>query len=289
MIFRKTHNKENPFYMKNRAAANDKRLSFKAKGIHDYLMSKPDDWTVYETELAKASTDGLTAVRSGVKELMKYGYMEKVSIRDESGKIVRWETHVHESPQDGLSTMWETQNLDDPDSGESHTTKYLSLVNNDSLVSNDVQNSSSANASAAASADGTPVASLLPVQEKESTRAPEQGQRAKTTTSDAARRRTAATPTSQQELFQAVCDAVGWDANTCNKGQVAQMCGKLRRGGYTPADVRTWRADIWPQSFPGNKGGNPTVAQLGNGIAAIREQGQGGGVSEDIAKFFGAG
>lgn len=100
MIVRAIKNKENPYYIKNRRAVEDGRLSFKAKGIHDYLMSKPDHWTANVNELTKASTDGMAAVRSGVQELIDFGYMARVRVVDEETKRVeRWELHTYETPE----------------------------------------------------------------------------------------------------------------------------------------------------------------------------------------------
>lgn len=100
MIVRAIKNKENPYYVKNRRAVEDGRLSFKAKGIHDYLMSKPDHWSANVNELTKASTDGMAAVRSGVQELIDFGYMARVRVVDEETKRVeRWELHTYETPE----------------------------------------------------------------------------------------------------------------------------------------------------------------------------------------------
>lgn len=76
---------------------NDKRLSWKAKGIMAYMLSKPDDWTFYLDEIATHSTDGMSSFRSGFNELKKLGYIQRVQSRDETGKF-NWETIVYEQP-----------------------------------------------------------------------------------------------------------------------------------------------------------------------------------------------
>jgi hypothetical protein len=98
MIVRTVKNKENPYYVKARTAVVDKRLSWKAKGIHDYLMSKPDHWQANIEELAKASSDGIDAVRSGVNELIKYGYMKRMREVDDKGKVTGWRLDTYEQP-----------------------------------------------------------------------------------------------------------------------------------------------------------------------------------------------
>jgi uncharacterized phage protein (TIGR02220 family) len=86
------------YVVMNRTALNDKRLSWKAKGIMAYMLSMPDDWVFYITELTKHSTDGEKAFRSGLKELKENGYVKRNAVR-EGNKIVGWETIVTEIPQ----------------------------------------------------------------------------------------------------------------------------------------------------------------------------------------------
>lgn len=87
------------FVILNKVFLEDKRLSFKSKGILTYLLSKPDDWTVQVNELISASTDGESSVRSALKELEACGYYRKYRVRTEDGsKIARWESVIYESP-----------------------------------------------------------------------------------------------------------------------------------------------------------------------------------------------
>ena len=87
------------FVIINKNFLEDKRLSFKSKGILTYLLSKPDDWTVRVNELISASTDGEASVRSALKELEACGYYKKYRVRTEDGsKIARWESVIYESP-----------------------------------------------------------------------------------------------------------------------------------------------------------------------------------------------
>lgn len=85
------------YVVMNRTALNDKRLSWKAKGIMAYMLSMPDDWKFYMEELMKHSTDGERSFRSGFKELTDMGYVKRQPIR-EGQRIVSWETIVYEVP-----------------------------------------------------------------------------------------------------------------------------------------------------------------------------------------------
>lgn len=91
--------KNNNYVVMNRTALNDKRLSWKAKGIMAYMLSMPDDWVFYMDELVTHASDGKDSFRSGFNELKKCGYVERKPIKDEeTKKIIRWETIVHEVP-----------------------------------------------------------------------------------------------------------------------------------------------------------------------------------------------
>ncbi len=116
-IFRVVHDKTNPYFMLNRAAVNDDRLSFKAVGILTYLLSKPDNWTVREEDLAARHTEGTFAVRSGLRELRDAGYMVYTVIRDEHGRLGGTEVHVYETPQKIEKTLENNQNVGNPHLG----------------------------------------------------------------------------------------------------------------------------------------------------------------------------
>ena len=69
------------------AIINDRRLSYKARGILLYLLSKPADWKCMIANL-KTDLDRRTAVMSGLKELREVGYMSYVVRRDPNTKRV---------------------------------------------------------------------------------------------------------------------------------------------------------------------------------------------------------
>ena len=55
-------------------AVNDNRLSWKARGLLIYLLSKPDDWEVRVQQLVDSSPDGKSSVQSAMRELKNLGY-----------------------------------------------------------------------------------------------------------------------------------------------------------------------------------------------------------------------
>lgn len=98
MIVRTVKNKDNPYFQLNRTAVDDGRLSYKAIGVHAYLMSKPDDWQVHERDLVNRHQDGQAAVRAGLAELISFGYMVRVQVRGAGERVSGWRIDVYESP-----------------------------------------------------------------------------------------------------------------------------------------------------------------------------------------------
>ena len=75
-------------------------LSWKAKGILAYLLSKPDNWKVIVGDVVKRAADGKASVYSGLTELRNCGYYLKNAVRTPDGRrIAYWESTVYELPQ----------------------------------------------------------------------------------------------------------------------------------------------------------------------------------------------
>jgi hypothetical protein len=100
-IFRTVKNKDNPYVMIDRRPLDNPALSFKAKGILTYLMSRPNGWEVCIIDLAKRSTEGISAIRSGLKELRNAGHMRYIVDRA-AGRFIAWRIEVYEIPKVGI-------------------------------------------------------------------------------------------------------------------------------------------------------------------------------------------
>jgi hypothetical protein len=75
------------------------KISLKAKGLLAFLLSLPDDWQIHVMDLINRCKEGEAAVRSGLKELEKAGYIVKIQIRNENdNKFKGVEYDVHEVP-----------------------------------------------------------------------------------------------------------------------------------------------------------------------------------------------
>ena len=107
----------------------DERLSWDARGLLAFLLSKPDKWNVNVTHLEGQSKAGRSKVRRILRELSDSGYLEYRKARGKGGLFGGTEIIIHESPP-------RVQFSDVPLNG--HSDKRT-LVNTDSLVSTEKQ------------------------------------------------------------------------------------------------------------------------------------------------------
>lgn len=139
----------------------DSNLSWKAKGLLLYLLSRPDDWKIYETELVKHTSDKLSSLKSGIKELEKAGYIERKRKRDDKGRLQGYDYEVYEQPnhirksnvdEDYYIHMRKTNvgksnngktNVGKSNDGKSHTTNNNSTYNNLTNIDSTKNNNSS--------------------------------------------------------------------------------------------------------------------------------------------------
>lgn len=151
-VFRVHKNKDNPYLMINKYHIYDQRLSWKAKGILSYFLSRPDDWQFYREEILTHATDGKDSLNKGIDELIKCGYMKREMKRNENGKFTGgYSYEIFETPLD-LAEYENacTDNLpkaEKPTSGkpisEKPTSENPPLLNNDIKLNNEFKSSSS--------------------------------------------------------------------------------------------------------------------------------------------------
>ena len=73
-------------------------LSFGAKGLLGYIISKPADWKIQRSDLIKKSSGGKTQIEGYLLELMAHGFMNWYAVKDEDNKIEEWIYEVFEMP-----------------------------------------------------------------------------------------------------------------------------------------------------------------------------------------------
>ena len=77
---------------------NDNELSWKAKGLHTYLISRPPDWQIRYSDLLKRASDGRASLKSAVQELKERGYLVITQDRQKDGTFADTIWTVTENP-----------------------------------------------------------------------------------------------------------------------------------------------------------------------------------------------
>lgn len=79
---------------------NDVRLSFRARGVLIWLLSKPADWSARSQAIADQSPDGRESVRTAMRELQRVGYLVIEKVRCGKTGQIRTVQTVYEVPVD---------------------------------------------------------------------------------------------------------------------------------------------------------------------------------------------
>lgn len=65
----------------------DESLTWKARGIFNYLWSQANEWQFYVSEVAQHSKDGENALQTGLQELEEHGYLKRTNRHSKKGKF----------------------------------------------------------------------------------------------------------------------------------------------------------------------------------------------------------
>lgn len=71
----------------NNQLVRDDDLTWKARGIFNYLWSQANEWQFYVKEIASHSKDGEKALQSGLQELERHGYLKRVNRHSKDGSF----------------------------------------------------------------------------------------------------------------------------------------------------------------------------------------------------------
>lgn len=74
----------------------DTRISFKAKGVLTTMLSLPPTWNYTIEGLATLSKDGRDSIKTALKELENFGYLERKQVRNDNGSFCDLEYFVYE-------------------------------------------------------------------------------------------------------------------------------------------------------------------------------------------------
>ncbi|MCP4471417.1 MAG: hypothetical protein GY815_12175 [Gammaproteobacteria bacterium] len=93
------------FVVMDQRAVEDDRLSWAARGLLCYLLSRPDDWKVMVNDLRKRGNLGRDGIYRLLRELRTVGYAKFLRLRDKNGRIrggIYIIREIADSPAPGL-------------------------------------------------------------------------------------------------------------------------------------------------------------------------------------------
>jgi hypothetical protein len=76
----------------------DPNLSWQAKGMLAFLLSRKSGWTISSRHLATVSKGGIDQVQRTLRELQTARYIYREQLRDEKGRLGDWVNWIYESP-----------------------------------------------------------------------------------------------------------------------------------------------------------------------------------------------
>jgi hypothetical protein len=77
----------------------NKNLSLKAKGLLSQMLSLPEEWDYTLSGLSSINRESIDAVRTGIWELERAGYIKRKQRRDTKGKMATIEYTIYEQPR----------------------------------------------------------------------------------------------------------------------------------------------------------------------------------------------
>lgn len=78
----------------------ERGMSLKAKGLLSLMLSLPEDWDYSAEGLATLSKDGRDGVKSGLRELERFGYLVRSRRADGAGRFTGYDYDIYENPDD---------------------------------------------------------------------------------------------------------------------------------------------------------------------------------------------
>jgi hypothetical protein len=127
---KKSH--KDKFTILDNTCIQDSTLSWKSKGVHTYLMSLPEDWKIFISEIVNHSSDGKSALYSAIQELEKHGYVKKIQNRRDDGCFGNTVYYVFEKPEstETCSPLTDFPHADYPDTVKPDTDNRTQLTTN---------------------------------------------------------------------------------------------------------------------------------------------------------------
>ena len=130
--------KEREYVSIANAILQDKSLSWEARGIMAYLLSKPDGWQCRNYDLMNQGPTGEHAIKRILKELRDAGYIHRFKVSGGRGKI-EWVTEIYETPELNPHFTTVDNTTVDNTTVDNTTVDNIEVVKSDDIVSTDSQ------------------------------------------------------------------------------------------------------------------------------------------------------
>lgn len=112
-LIRKRMRFESNFTKLPNAWVRDERISYRARGLRDMLMSHDEGWTITLKNIAAASpSEGIDAIRTAVNELEAFGYLVRHVVQGRGGKFEGHDWELRDPFDVGAETLFTA--LDNP-------------------------------------------------------------------------------------------------------------------------------------------------------------------------------
>ena len=125
-VFRVEKNRE--FVVMHNRFLREKRMSLKAKGLLALCLSLPEDWNYSLNGLVAICKESQTSIRSALKELEKFGHLERRRQKDKKGQFI-YEYIIYETPYVGFQYT-DKQYTDIQDTDIQHTENVIQQSTN---------------------------------------------------------------------------------------------------------------------------------------------------------------
>lgn len=143
-IIRTCHNKSNPYTVINKKTLEMENLSWEAKGVWAYLMSRKDDWITRVSHLCKHFPGGIDRMRRILSELQEAGLAQRKPQRNEKGQWDSAGYEIYETPQEFKKCLPSPENPGTVNSGPENAGPYkvlskISTENINKKISKEIQ------------------------------------------------------------------------------------------------------------------------------------------------------
>lgn len=276
--------KSSNYSMIHNGVLNDKELSFRARGIAAFLLSKPDGWRINSAEIQNFGPEGRKAVLSALRELKDRGYLHHRKYQEKDTGYWKTETMLMETPgTPNWQTEYPEQELGDDTEcpsrnvGKGAFRDVLPIVITDNNNCNELCAQGAEAPTLATTA--SPPSRRIGLHSLVNADASEREHDPNDTRRGSLHENGGKALTEQQRWFKGFCDLAGLDHRILTKrkqGEIAKAVERIKKVYTLDHLDRIW-AEVWEPDWR-SKGGTqrPTVQQIADCFSHFKDEGQAG-------------